>query len=202
MSKYQQQFEEAIQFGHELFGSDSVTNKSANPHAARIMQDDEFNAKTHEFINIMVDMFLSDRRYLIGKDPSFQCHVVSQQFKEFVDNWKGGEIVCSIADLRLTVGNILYKGNNIYQLNKKKLKEIVKEGHALTKSLDLHVWLTASDMTVYDLTIIPTLKELGYGMQSDEISEYKVWNQDDKKGFDYVPLLVDDKFSRRVDIFS
>ncbi|HBC3593064.1 hypothetical protein R7D97_25505 [Vibrio sp. Vb5031] len=202
MSKYQKQFEEALQFGTDLFGADAISNKSANRFASTLMKDDQLNATIHQFIISLIEHFLLDRAKLVGGSPSFKCHVVSQQFKEFADNWKVSERASSIADLRLTVGNVFYKGNNIYQLNKKKLKTIINDGQTLSKSLDLHVWLTASDMTVYDLSIIPTLRELGYDMESYEIFDFKVWSSGDKKDFDYVPLLVDDKFSHRVDIFS
>lgn len=201
MSKYQNHFEEALQFGTDLFGADAITNKSANRFASTFMLDDQINASVHQFINSLTEQFLMDRANLVGGNASFKCHVVSQQFKEYVDNLSVSATVSSIADLRLTIGNVYFKGNNIYQLTKKTLKSIINDGQDLSKALDLHVWLTASDMTVYDLSIIPTLRELGYDMQSYAHCDYKVWCAADKKDFDYVPLLVDDKFSRRVDIF-
>ncbi|ELH5152256.1 hypothetical protein V9K20_003506 [Vibrio cholerae] len=125
-----------------------------------------------------------------------QCHSVCENFKNALNQLPEAEGI----DFKVTVGNVFYKGKNIYRLNRKSLKEIVEAGPQLDKVLDVHVWLTLDDMTVYDLTILSTLEAKGLEPKGTfPYPSVLVWRHDIKSDFNYKPLLVDDYFFHRVD---
>ena len=125
-----------------------------------------------------------------------KCHAVSQGFWELLQRYE----FSSAFSANITIGNVFFKGRNIYNLSKNKLKYIINEGHSLTKSLDVHVWITFENMTVFDLTIIPTLLHMGL-ISEKEFKDNPVltWREDLESEFNYIPLLVDNEFMHRVD---
>ncbi|KRW67435.1 hypothetical protein AO741_20790 [Pseudomonas sp. TTU2014-105ASC] len=124
------------------------------------------------------------------------CHSVSQQFYE---NWMSQEIG-DIAPVAITVGNVKYKGKEIYQVSKSSLKRIMAKGFCPNESLEVHVWLTFSNMTVLDLTIVPTLISKGVASASDfDDRRYVIWKEDGGSNFEYIPILQHNNFMYVVD---
>lgn len=124
------------------------------------------------------------------------CHSVSQQFYE---NWMSQKIG-DIAPVAITVGNVRYKGREVYQVSRSSVKRIMAKGFCPDESLDVHVWLTFSNMTVLDLTIIPTLVSKGLASPSDfEDFRYVIWKEGESSSFDYIPVLQHNNFMYVVD---
>jgi len=95
---------------------------------------------------------------------------------------------------------VFYKGRDIYQLTENKLDSVVMDGFQPDQELPLHVWLTLPNLTVVDLTIVPTLLDKGEVLTSQEIeSNIIIWKENEPSNFRYVPLLVDNSFMHRVD---
>ena len=157
------------------------------------MRDDEQYRGTRDMIENLATFYANqaDQARLIN-----QCHSISHGFRETYCSHPISEAFA----LQVTVGNIFYKGESIYNLSKSKLKNIINQGHQLEESLDVHVWTTFEDMTVFDLTIIPTLVHRGILPKSAlEKNPVLVWHDEMKSDFSYQPLLVDNEFMHRVD---
>ncbi|MBE0503654.1 MAG: hypothetical protein IBX46_05925 [Desulfuromonadales bacterium] len=124
------------------------------------------------------------------------CHSVSQQFH---DNWMSQEIG-NIAPVAITVGNVKYKGKEVYQVSKSSVKRIMAKGFCPNESLEVHVWLTFSNMTVLDLTIVPMLMSKGLASSSDfDGRRYVIWKEGGNSNFEYIPILQHNKFMYVVD---
>ncbi|EHA17520.1 hypothetical protein HAL1_01110, partial [Halomonas sp. HAL1] len=124
------------------------------------------------------------------------CHSASQQFYE---NWMSQKIG-DIAPVAITVGNVKYKDREIYQVSRSSVKRIMAKGFCPDDSLDVHVWLTFSNMTVLDLTIIPTLLSKGLASTSDfNDLRYVIWEEGGDSDFEYIPVLQHNNFMYAVD---
>lgn len=129
-------------------------------------------------------------------NPLNQCHSFSQQF---FDNWMEQDIG-KIAPVAITIGNVVYDGKDVYQVSQSSLKRTINEGFQPDKSLELHVWLTFPNMTILDLTIVPTLVAKGLAHPSDfDNKNYVIWRETDGEKLNYVPLLQDNQFMYKVD---
>ena len=155
----------------------------------------------HQLISDMAHYFVEGRNNMNPGSIAHQCHIVSHGFKAFFDQNCSQPSLPQFVNLKLTVGNVFYKGENIYKATKRTVRETIEAGRRLDRKLDVHVWLTASDMTVYDLSIIPTLRAKGHNIDS-EVDPLIVWRQGDKSDFIYKPLVVDNEFADKVDIIS
>lgn len=136
----------------------------------------------------------------VGNIPSKHitnaCHAICQGFNDAFDASANREQ----GDLDITIGNVFYKNRNIYQLTENKLDSLMSDGFQSDKELPLHVWLTLPNLTVIDLTIIPTLLDKGEVLTPREIeSNIIIWKENDHSNFRYEPLLVDNSFMHRVD---
>ncbi|MGK0446908.1 MAG: hypothetical protein ACJA2M_000678 [Polaribacter sp.] len=66
--------------------------------------------------------------------------------------------------------------------------------------LPLHVWLTLPNLTIIDLTIIPTLVDKGIELTLQEKAEKVIiWKENEPSNLRYEPLLVDNSFMHRID---
>lgn len=122
------------------------------------------------------------------------CHSISHSFRETVEKNYGNAFPLSI-----TIGNVFYKNENIYNLSKSSLKKILNEGVCLDKPLSVHVWLTLDDMTVVDLSIISTLIRRGEVTESEFASLALIWTEENPGDFWFEPILVDNDFFSKVD---
>lgn len=123
------------------------------------------------------------------------CHAISQSFYENYNKTKYGDAF----PLNITIGNVYYKGKNIYNTNQDKIRSIIHGGRQLDKDLGVHVWLTLENMTVIDLTVLPTLSKKKLFKLKSKSNGILIWREDVKSNFYYEPLLVDNKFMHRVD---
>ena len=147
--------------------------------------------KTLELLKILSTLVLAKYR---PEDVVNKCHAVSQSLFETYNNSAPGGF-----QLNITVGNVIYKGKNLYNLTRGGLREIIGQGPTATGSLDVHVWLTLEDMTVIDLSIIPTLVHRGELPESALEEPILFWHEGKESNFEYQPILVDNEFMHRVD---
>ncbi|MDZ4202855.1 MAG: hypothetical protein U1C96_12010 [Gallionella sp.] len=124
-----------------------------------------------------------------------RCHVLSHGFLEI---W-GGTKIGRDYPLSVTIGNVFYRDENIYNLSKSSLKRILNEGKRLDTSLNVHVWLTWDDMTVVDLSIVSTLVGRGKLAQSEVDSLALIWTEEAPGDYRFEPILVDNDFFNKVD---
>ncbi|NKC13780.1 MAG: hypothetical protein GKR94_16815 [Gammaproteobacteria bacterium] len=76
----------------------------------------------------------------------------------------------------------------------------MSKGFCPDESLELHVWLTFSNMTVLDLTIVPTLVSKGLASLKDfDNCRYVIWKEGETVDFDYLPFLQHNNFMYEVD---
>ncbi|MDR1007993.1 MAG: hypothetical protein LBL65_05465 [Campylobacteraceae bacterium] len=124
-----------------------------------------------------------------------QCHSLSQ---EFLDIWQEVELARAFP-LTVTIGNIFYKGENIFNISKSSLKRTLNEGMVIDKPLNAHVWLTLDDATVIDLSIISTLIRREKIIYSKEMPLALIWNESEPDDYLFEPLLVDNNFFWKID---
>lgn len=121
------------------------------------------------------------------------CHVITYDFyQQFIKGYGAKHI-------DITIGNSYYQGKSRYNLSKQKLKTIINQGFQPDKELPVHVWLTLDDMTVFDLTIIPTLIAKGELNLNEVTNHVLVWRENTISDFHFEPLLVDNDFIGRVE---
>lgn len=154
------------------------------------------NKEVYEQMRVVIEKLAFEYAEKIPQEHLVnRCHSVSHGFGEAFRNSELGEAF----SMNVTVGNVYYKGNNIYGVTKQKLKQVINQGYQLESELPVHVWLTLDDMSVFDLTIIPTLIEKGLINPSEIEKSILIWHENMESDFHYEPLLVDNDFMHRVD---
>ena len=127
--------------------------------------------------------------------PQHKCHSLAQGF---MSTWSSTPFA-EAAPLAMTIGNVYYKGQNIYETTRDSIVEAIRIGPT-TEKLPMHVWLTRDDMTVIDFAIQPSLTAMGL-MEPVAAGEppLLVWKETDPGDFHYEPLLVHNNFFHLVD---
>lgn len=125
-----------------------------------------------------------------------QCHNICQSFFDLCTR-NGVTEICGMA---ITIGNVRYKGKKLYKTTPESIKETIRKGFQPEEQLDLHVWLTLVDMSVLDLTIIPTLISKNKATPKDfKGKELVLWRKSNDHHLEYIPMLHDDNFLHKVD---
>lgn len=153
----------------------------------------EYYVKTLEVYQKLGEAFLLKRPQ---DQIAGRCHGIAT---DFWCTFKDSEFF-KFLSLDVTVGNVFYKGENLYNLSRGKLKKIIKRGPQPNEMLDVHVWLTGENMSVFDPTIISNLHCRGL-LKEPKLngSSILLWNEEEKGDFEFEPILVDNKFLWRVD---
>jgi hypothetical protein len=102
----------------------------------------------------------------------------------------------------LTFGAVYYKDLNVYNVTVDSMREIAERGFELSK-LDLHCWVTLSDMFVLDISILASLKQKG--IIDDHLTDktaYIIQDGNLTKKLRYEPILVSDRFIHHIDRIS
>ena len=123
------------------------------------------------------------------------CHATANGFYE---SWKMNRysVICGFY---VTIGNVYFKGENLYKLTKSKLLSILDSGNATNESINVHVWLTWDNMTVVDPTIVSTLLEREKLNPKEVHSKVLIWKQEKPGDYEYEPILVDNDFLSKID---
>jgi hypothetical protein len=131
-----------------------------------------------------------------SKGVAHACHAMCQGFNDIFDNSPHSEG----GDLDISIGNVFYKDSNIYELTQNRLNSVMADGFQPNTELPLHVWLTLPNLTVVDLTIVPTLLDKGVELTFQEKEDKIIlWKENEPSNFRYEPLLVDNSFMHRID---
>lgn len=149
----------------------------------------EFNHLLNKFIKPLGETYLQQ----YPGDIAHSCHAVSQGFYE---TWMR---LPDVPPLNITIGNVYFQGENLYQVSKTSIKRILNEGNQVDKTIDLHVWLTLDDLTVIDLTILSTLRAKSLLQEQSIDSNVLIWREEDPGEFRFEPLLIDNSFFQKVD---
>lgn len=127
--------------------------------------------------------------------PQHKCHSLAQGF---ITTWNSTPFA-KAAPLAVTIGNVYYKGQNIYEATRESILEAIRIGPT-TEKLPMHVWLTRDDMTVIDFAIRPSLIAMGLTEPiAAEESPLLIWKESDPGDFRFEPLLVHNNFFHLVD---
>lgn len=192
-ASYLEQFIESVRY-LEVFQSDAMPDYTEMGRTLLSFQSAE-NAPMYR--RLLEEVLLPLGRSFLANSPfkvANSCHSVSHAFRHNFCNLPG---VGEMFELAVTVGNVYYRGENIYQVSRDSIRDLVKRGPRDGEVLPVHVWLTLEDMTVLDLTILASLRHRGqYDGHSDGML---VWNANEPGDFIFEPLLVDNLFATRVD---
>ena len=193
---YLNEFVESLQFLRD-FSDDYRVNAQDERTLRNILgeleslHDANYYKEIRNFVRILSQAVLANYR---EEDVVNKCHAVSQSLW---DTYKKN--IPTGIEMSVTVGNVIYKGKNLYRLTRDGLREIIAQGPTATGSLDVHVWLTLEEMTVIDLTIVPTLVHRGELPESALEDPILFWREGIESDFEYQPILVDNEFMHRVD---
>lgn len=196
---YYEQFKAGIELAGQL---DKVYRRDPRRIKGFLEYIDDANSPKNTNAYGSVIPVISDlaRRFVGRHDPIHElgrrCHSFSDAFNR---GWRS-----QVGDmpiwLLLTVGEVKHRNNSIYDVTKSKVADCVRKGFQPAETLDVHIWLTLEDMTIFDLTIMASL------LRRDSISpiEYKmtpvvIGKPDELTDFTYIPYLVDNDFVRKVD---
>jgi len=126
-----------------------------------------------------------------------RCHTVSYSFREtFLMNPLFGGVP---HDPCITVGNVFHRGVSLFPTTRDSLRAMIEAGPQPGRDMATHVWITFPDMTVFDLTLLPTLRRRG---DHDGPDDLLVWHPSAPGDFVFEPLLVDNRFPERVDTLT
>jgi hypothetical protein len=139
------------------------------------------------------------REWLRPHDPwrviGRRCHDFSHGFHRLWRDKAGGALM----QLWVTVGEVRYRGESVYGIDRAKIDECVRSGLGADKPVGVHVWLTFEDMSILDLTIMASLLRLGR-VSPDQYMRMPVvcGRPEELEGLEFIPYLVDDDFRERV----
>lgn len=192
---YIDEFVESMRFAAKLSGKNiGVTHEFET--LSHYYRDVSKNQDMAEFVR---ETILQAAKTFVRNTPygvADQCHSISQQFFERCRDI-GLTDYCGLA---ITVGNIEYKGKEVYPTSREHVASALEDGFSPDKPLDLHVWITTVNMFVIDLTVIPTLIGKGLAKPKDfKGSDVVVAKNGVKKTLRYRPILHDDEFMYKVD---
>lgn len=143
------------------------------------------------------------RKFVAEYDPIAElgrrCHSFSDLFNR---GWRarGGE---RAPWFFLTVGEVRFRGESIYQVTEQKVIETYQRGFQPNEELGVHAWLTFEDMTILDLTIMASLLRRETIGPADYRRQPVVFGRSDTLvDFEYHPYLVDNDFVARVDRYE
>lgn len=101
--------------------------------------------------------------------------------------------------MNLTVGDVSFKGEKLFNATRDTIESAVSNGISTIEKPLFHVWLTLSDLTVIDLTIINHLITRGVVEEPAYSDQFiNVWRPERKGDYEYHPVLVDDDFIVRL----
>ncbi|NMO71871.1 hypothetical protein [Vibrio breoganii] len=158
-------------------------------------------AKHHNlFINYCAKVM--DTRLYKGHSSAHNCHESCETIMRAIHAEDNLQLRNFLLELKpqVTVGDVLVEGQPQYSVTKRSIKEIVAEGFNPNKYLNVHVWITLFDGTIFDPTIAATLvaKKM---LPPQEINQMHIqpFGMDNNINITYRPLLIDDEFYSRVD---
>ena len=173
---------------------------SSNPDelAANMALKPEVSTRTRKLANSVLLPFAEHYvKSCRSRGPiEHSCHSISHGFAETLQQ-------TDLADelpIAMTIGNVWFRNQNVYGVTRERIERTIVEGFDPDKTIDLHVWLTLSDMTVVDLSILSTLPALGLSASiPQDGSSVLIWREDQQSDFIYEPLLVDNQFFSKVE---
>jgi hypothetical protein len=137
----------------------------------------------------------------VGGHENFtsQCHVASASLaKVLAMNFKN-MTGYPFPPTWLTFGAIYYNGINVYNVTEESVRKIINDGFS-TSELNLHCWITLSDMFIVDITLLASLKQKGIisGRLSDK-DAYIIQDGNLTRKFRYEPIVVSDSLITHID---
>lgn len=185
---YLNQFVESIRFLGEL-EPEFFLNESAVEKAKQHFQELADKDFTANLIPILEQLA---GQYIAHSPQNFAhiCHGICDDFHHRISHR---------LDSAITIGAVSYLGAPIYDVSPDSIRQAVTKGFQPGEPLNLHVWLTFPDMTVLDLTIIPTIVDKGLIQPGSYPTPYVIWRDDQDSPFSYIPLLQDNNFATLVD---
>lgn len=163
---------------------------------ANNIKSNVLDKKLNELLDLNLSKFASEFVQNSPMNLAHLCHSVSQQFYE---NWMS-QPIGDLLPVGVTIGNVKFKNREVYEVSRSSIKRTVEKDFCPEETLSLHVWLTFSNMTVLDLTIIPTLLAKGVASLSDfDGRNYVIWKESENELLDYIPLLQHNNFFYEVD---
>lgn len=190
---YLQQFLEAVRFYTELFDDAPAALDLLEIEAAIRRNQSAELAEEYRKLRLFAASFGADYIARYPGEVARACHAVSAGFFETWNTLPFGPTF----PLAVTIGNVYYRGENLYEVTRESLARIIHEGSNVNTTVNVHVWLTLDDMTVIDPTIVSTL--LAKGTILADAPPVLVWREGEPSDFRFEPVLTDNQFFGRVD---
>lgn len=179
---------------------DLNTFRNFYEHTVTSFENKELANYHNLFLNYCVKVM--DNRLFSGHSSAHKCHESCETIMRAIHQEDNPKLRDCLLDLKpqVTIGDVLVEGQPQYKVTKNSIKDIIAEGFNPNKYLNVHVWITLFDGTIFDPTIAATLvtKRMlpPQEMNSMHIQPFDMANS---LNITYRPLLIDDEFYYRVD---
>lgn len=185
---YLEQFVDAVEFLGE-FDKSEVRTESELLELTQIYRsrasDTEYSGELKHFLRKFALDFVPD----FFKNSPYSCHIASDQF---VKNWQNTDF-SELFGAAITIGTLCYNAEPVYSVTKDTIRAIISEGPVPSAPLEVHVWITFPDMTILDLSIVPTLITKGT-IKPGELEHPVVWREGQNSPLSYTPVLHHQQF--------
>lgn len=97
----------------------------------------------------------------------------------------------------LTIGDISVDGQSCFNVSRSTMRRYFRNGPEKNAQINIHVWLTFADLTIFDLTIIPwLLRQHNEPMDLNRPDGLAVLGDPDelKPQYEYRPMLIGPEF--------
>ncbi|WP_312165390.1 hypothetical protein [Massilia timonae] len=191
---YLDQFISALRFYFDLYPTEA-----SRPDFGRLQQHFQQNQSpllaplyegTRAFTAHLAEQFVAG----YPGEIAHACHAASAGF---LKSWELSRPDGLPASLAMTVGSVRFKGQPVFETNRTAVASLVHAGRDPGTDLPVHVWLTLDDLTVVDLTIVPTL--VRQGQLPSGTAPVLYWRHDTASDYEFEPVLVDNLFFERID---
>lgn len=188
---YAEKILRAIDFRNDLFKNEDPINRNDFKTYAETNNIPKINFN-EMYENCLEFMYFAINNGIV---ITMQCHSITDKLKTCLQ--RNGY---STNEIAVTIGDVAFRNKRMYDLNEKKMIEVINKGKDLSATLNLHVWLTYKTSYVFDLSIIPYLLS-HKKIPTPDISDHLLmaWDDNNKQELEYYPILVDNEFYNRVD---
>lgn len=189
---YTDRFFEALRLLYRIEGRPDADIPKIRQVSEGLLADPEM-VERYGKAKLLLTKFASHYLGQLGRSAAHGCHAISNGF---LRTWEGTPLAGGFP-LAVTIGNVRFRGKDIYGADVQTVLGLLRAGPTSGAELPVHVWLTLDDMTVFDLSIKPTLRAMGVAdLSGDEVLS---WTDREPSDFEFEPLLVDNNFFERVD---
>jgi len=144
--------------------------------------------------------FYVEGRTQLADGVARACHLVADDFLRLYDSSPPTAELAKRMPINITVGDVRYRNRSVFQVTRESVLRAVQSGRDRPhEDLRVHVWLTAPDMTVIDLSVVDYLRSKGESVTESDSKGVLIWHESTQSNFSFEPILVWNDFCDHVE---